>query len=244
MGWNTMAKRRACRGAVVTLGSPDSPANAGCDTAGMSCRGSLSIFVKRTERESQKISHRRGQMIRSTGVAFLLAFVSLLVSCNDSVSKGASEDDEILKLMQSISESIRSLAGKPPIDSPEMDAIFDRFKEMTDASLYVLKSAPDACATKLVKFDCQGLPSAEIKPLVELVLDKRRADAIDKVAKRSSELANNNFRISMASLSLSGLSFGVALFGAVIKKREYDAARRKAEADANKPAAPSGDVSG
>jgi hypothetical protein len=86
-----------------------------------------------------------------------------------------------------------------------LDAIATRLDEKTDAELYKLKAAPDVCVTEIV--DCDGLPDAKVRPVIDAVLATHQTAETVAYYRRTGFITSGSLFVSFLALLISGLTF-------------------------------------
>jgi len=125
-------------------------------------------------------------------------------------------------LLQQIDRSKAQIKEQTPVVSQaKLAEVFEELGKIPEGKLYLLKAASDPCSLTET-LDCKGLPSASIKPAIDVTLDQRKA-----IAAREDTI--RTFYVSAGSLVVSGLSL---IFSFFVFLKKPDRARRKTAARA------------
>jgi hypothetical protein len=95
-------------------------------------------------------------MLRVTGAALLIA-----IAATFSSSRTADADLNNLSFIESAVKVLQ--AALPLITEAQIKSVTSQLDKMNDASLYLLKAAPDSCKVPLVLFKCDfGITNNEV----------------------------------------------------------------------------------
>jgi hypothetical protein len=92
-------------------------------------------------------------MIRLTGAAFLIALTTTLISGRTAEAQFSS-GVFTSGVIDAVTKAIEQLM--PLITKAQIEGITSQLDKMDDASLYLLRAAPDACKVLLVRLKCEG----------------------------------------------------------------------------------------
>lgn len=93
----------------------------------------------------------------------------------------------------------------PPLEAAKVAAIDKKLKTISDDQLLLLEVVPDLCNSNL--FDCEGLPTPLVKPVVSIALEQRRSAASKADALQTRWISLGSFAVSVVSLALSIAAF-------------------------------------
>jgi hypothetical protein len=106
-------------------------------------------------------------------VTMISLAVGLCVISQQSSAGFLSDITTIPNINDTLGKAAKDLKAAAPADTQvKLDSIFADLEQIPDEQLYPLKGKADVCATPKV-LDCRGLPSATVKPLVEVAIDFR-----------------------------------------------------------------------
>ena len=126
-------------------------------------------------------------------------------------------------------KAIQKVKQQEPVDTQKkLDEVLKELSQRSDEELYVLKASSDVCKAPK-PLDCKAVPSATVKPYVEMTLDLRRV----KEAQRNTQ---NSFYIAAGGAGLGVISLIVSII-ALLRKREQPVRATRLEPTVNSRAA-------
>jgi hypothetical protein len=93
----------------------------------------------------------------------------------------------------------------PPLEAAKIAAIDKKLKSVPDDQLLLLEAVPDICSSNL--FDCEGLATPLVKPVVSIALEQRRSASSEADAQQTRWISIGGLAISIGSLILSIAAF-------------------------------------
>jgi hypothetical protein len=122
----------------------------------------------------------------------------------EDVFRGASPAGQTADVLGRAVQDIKQ--AQPPNIQPELERIYTELAQRSDEDLYFLKAATDVCGFK-ARLDCKIAPSAAVKPIVEVSLERRKAAVTRKDTDQSFLISAGGFLVSILSLCVSAGSF-------------------------------------
>lgn len=99
---------------------------------------------------------------------------------------------------------IRRLEKKlPPLEAAKMRSIDKKLEGVSDEQLLLFEVLPDICKSTL--FDCGGLPTGLVKPMISIALEQRKSAENKSAARETRIIAWSSILISLVSLGATFL---------------------------------------